>query len=131
MLRSLNRSVAVRAITLAFASGFFSACTLTTETNDPAQMVKTNGDQQTAPVNTMLPLPFEVIVVNQFGEPLKNVTVNWTITAGGGSVSSTPTLTDETGKSSVTYTTGPTSGTATVNAQVHGLFPVIFTVTIS
>lgn len=131
MLRSLSRSVTVRAITLAFVSAFISACTLSTENNDPAGMAKTNGDQQTAPVNTALPLPFEVLIVNQFGEPLANVTVNWTITAGGGSLTSTPTLTDQTGKTSVTYTTGPTSGDASINAQVHGLFPVIFTVTIS
>ncbi len=131
MLRSRNRSVAARAVALAFGWALNSACTLTTENNDPTGMVKTNGDQQTAAVNTALPLPFEVIVVNQFGEPLKDIQVNWTITAGGGSLSGTPTLTDGGGKSSVTYTTGPTSGTATVNAQVHGLFPVIFTVTIS
>jgi Bacterial Ig-like domain (group 1) len=131
MLRSVNRSAAVRAVALVIVSAILNGCTLTTETNDPAQMVKTNGDQQTAAVNTVLPLPFEVIVVNQFGEPLKDVVVNWTITAGGGSISGTPTVTDETGKTSVTYTTGPTSGTATINAQVHGLFPVIFTVTIS
>ncbi len=131
MLRSVNRSVAVRAVALAFASAILTGCTLSTETNDPVQMVKTNGDEQTAAVNTALPLPFEVIVVNQFGEPLKGIVVNWTITAGGGSLSGTPTMTDETGKTSVTYTTGPTSGAATINAQVHGLFPVIFTVTIS
>ncbi len=131
MLRSRNRSVAARAVALAFGWALISACTLTTENNDPTGMVKTNGDQQTAAVNTALPLPFEVIVVNQFGEPLKDIQVNRTLTAGGGSLSGTPTLTDGGGKSSVTYTTGPTSGTATVNAQVHGLFPVIFTVTIS
>jgi hypothetical protein len=131
MLRSLNRSVAVRAIILASISAFIGACTLSTENNDPAAMGKTKGDLQTAPVNTALPLPFEVLVVNQFGEPLSNITVNWTITSGEGSISATPTLTDDTGKTSVTYTTGPTTGSASINAQVHGLFPVIFTVTIS
>ena len=131
MLRSLNRSVAVRSVALALGCALVGACSLTTENNDPAGMVKTNGDQQTAPVNTALPLPFEVIVVDQFGGPLQNIQVNWTITAGGGSLSGTPTLTDGGGKASVTYTTGPTSGTATINAQVHGLFPVIFSVTIS
>jgi hypothetical protein len=131
MVRSLNRSVAVRAIMLASMSAFIGACTLTTENNEPAAMGKTNGDQQTQPVNTVLPVPLEVLVVNQFGEPLSNITVNWTITSGGGTLSATPTLTDATGKTSVTYTTGPTSGSASINAQVHGLFPVIFTVTIS
>jgi len=131
MLRSLNRSVAVRAIMLASMSVFVGACTLTTENNDPAAMGKTNGDLQTAPVNTVLALPLEVLVVNQFGEPLSNITVNWTITSGGGVLSATPTLTDASGKTSVTYTTGPATGSASINAQVHGLFPVIFTVTIS
>jgi hypothetical protein len=131
MVRSLNRFVAVRAVTLALASAFISACTLSTENNDPAGMAKTKGDGQTAPVNTALPVPFEVLVVNQFGEPLANVIVNWTITSGGGSITGTPTMTDGSGKTSITYTTGPTSGDASINAQVHGLFPVIFTVTVS
>src|SRR5437868_6062108 len=112
MLRSLNRSVAVRAVALAIACAFIGACTLTTENNDPAAMVKTSGDEQTAAVTTTLPVPFEVIVVNQFGEPLKDIQVNWTITSGGGSLSANPTVTDGVGKSSVTYTTGSTSGTA-------------------
>ena len=131
MYRSLNRSVTVRALALVLVCASAVACTLTTDTSSPSTMVKTSGDQQTAAVNTVLPNPFEVVVVNQFGEPLKDVTVNWTITSGGGTLSGTPTLTGDGGVASVTYTTGPTAGTAIISAQVHGLFPVTFTVTIT
>lgn len=132
MVKALNRSVAVRAIALySLVCAVAGACTLDTDTTSPAGMAKTSGDQQTAPVNTLLPNPFQIVVVNQLGEPLKNVTVNWTITSGGGSISGTPTLTGDGGVTEITYTTGPTAGTATINAQVHGLFPVVFTVTIT
>jgi hypothetical protein len=86
---------------------------------------------QTAPANTQLPVPFTILVVNQFGEKLRNVTVNWSITAGGGSLSETSNRTDESGLSSVTYTTGPTPGTATIQAKVSGIPPLSFTVTIT
>jgi len=131
MLGSPNRTHAVRAAAFAVVCVTFAACTLTTDSSEPSTMVKSRGDGQTAAVNTLLPVPLEVVVVNQFGEPLKDVTVNWTITSGGGLISGTPTVTDANGATSITYTTGSTSGTATINAQVHGLFPVVFVETIS
>ena len=131
MLKSVSRPLATRTFALILAAAAIGACTLDTDVTSPAGMAKSAGDQQTAPINTVLPTNFQVIVVNQLGEPLKNVTVNWSITSGGGSISGTPTLTGEGGVTEITYTTGPTAGTATINAQVHGLFPVVFTVTVT
>jgi hypothetical protein len=131
MLRSLNRPVPVRALALILGFVVAGACTLDTDNTLPAGIAKTAGDLQTAPANTVLPTALELVVVNQFGEPLKNITVNWTITSGGGSISGTPTLTTDGGVASVTYTTGPTPGTATISAQVHGMFPVVYTITIT
>ncbi|HKN59277.1 MAG TPA: Ig-like domain-containing protein [Gemmatimonadaceae bacterium] len=131
MYRPPNRALAVRAIALVIACAAIGGCTLNTDVSGPAGLVKSSGDLQTAPINTPLPSPFVVIVVDQFGAPLGNVTVNWRIVSGGGSISSTPTPTNGGGIASTSYTTGPTSGTATINAQVHGLNPVTFTVTIS
>jgi hypothetical protein len=130
MIRSLNRSAA-RAIAVGLICAVVGACTLDTDVNSPAGMAKAGGDQQNAAVNTTLPVAFQLLVVNQNGEPLKNVAVNWTITTGGGSLSGTPTLTGDGGMTSVTYTTGPTPGSATISAQVHGLFPIVFSVTIT
>lgn len=131
MLRSLNRSAAARVAALVIGSLAIDACTLDTDVTAPGAMVKYAGDGQTQPVNTELPTPLAVIVVNQFGERIKNATVTWSIQSGGGSLSATSTLTDEAGLASVTYTTGPTPGAAIINAQVHGLLPLSFTVTIT
>ena len=108
-----------------------SACTLNVDVNDPSVLIKHAGDTQTAPANTALPVAFEVIVLDQFGNSLKNVTVDWIIVAGGGSVSETSNKTIEGGVSSVTYTTGPTAGTAQIQAKVSGIPPVVFSVTIT
>ncbi len=108
-----------------------AACTLNVDVNDPSVLIKHAGDTQTGPANTALPVAFEVIVLDQFGNSLKNVTVDWIILAGGGSVSETSNKTVEGGVSSVTYTTGGTAGTAQIQAKVNGIPPVVFSVTIT
>ena len=107
------------------------ACTLNVDVNNPSVLLKHAGDSQTGPANTALPVAFEVIVLDQFGNSLKNVTVAWTVLAGGGSVSETTNKTVEGGVSSVTYTTGPTAGTAQIQAKVSGIPAVVFSVTIT
>ena len=118
-------------LALVIAGAAASSCTLNTDVSSPSALVKFSGDQQSAPVNTMLPTPLAVIVISQFGERLKNITVSWTIVSGGGSLSSNTTLTDDTGTASVNYTTGPIAGPAVVRAQVHGIPPLTFDVTIT
>jgi hypothetical protein len=108
-----------------------SACTLNTDVTSPGAVIKYSGDDQTAAVNTVLPSPLAVIVVDQFGQRLKNVTVNWTIESGGGSLSASTVLTDDSGISSVTYTTGSTAGVVVIRAQVHGVPPLTFHVTVT
>jgi hypothetical protein len=107
------------------------ACTLNVDVNDPSVLIKHAGDSQTGPANTTLPVAFEVIVLDQFGNSLRGVTVDWIVVAGGGSVSETSNNTVEGGVSSVTYTTGPTAGTAQIQAKVSGIPPVVFSVTIT
>ena len=123
----LKRRTLFAAVIAVAASG----CTLNVAVNDPAVLIKHAGDSQSAAANTALPVAFEVIVLDQFGNSLKNVTVDWTILAGGGSLSETSNKTVEGGVSSVTYTTGPTAGTAQIQAKVSGIPPVIFSVTIT
>ncbi len=118
----------VLAVATAFAA---SACTLNVDVNAPSVLLKHAGDAQTGPANTALPVALEVIVLDQFGNSLKNVTVEWTIVSGGGSLSETSNLTAEGGASSVTYTTGPTAGAAQIQAKVVGIPPVVFSATIT
>jgi hypothetical protein len=131
MLRALNYFLSPRAAALLLVCAISGACSLDTDLTAPGAMVKFSGDRQTAPVNTALTEPMEIIVVNQNGLPLKNIMVTWAIAAGGGSLSATTALTDDSGLTSVLYTTGPTPGDAVVNAQVHGLIPLGFTVTVT
>lgn len=108
-----------------------SGCTLNTDVSGPSVVIKYSGDQQTAPANTALLLPLTVIVVNQFGGQVKDVTVSWVITTGGGALSAPATLTDESGIASVNYTTGPTPGQAIIEARVNGTLPLSFSITIT
>ena len=109
-------------------------CTLNTDVSvGPAGLIKVpDGDGQTAPTSTALPIPLSVIVVNQFGERLNTTTVTWTILSGDGALSAPTTQTDETGAASVNYTTGPTAGQAVIQASVlNGTLLVTFAVTIT
>lgn len=86
-----------------------------------------SGDAQTGAVGTELPLPLVVEVTDAFGNPIQGVTITWTA-EGGGSVSLASTVTDETGRTSVTRTLGPTAGPQTTLAASEGLAgsPVVF-----
>jgi hypothetical protein len=131
MFNPRRSAAAFRAAMLVVCTVAMNACSLTTDNEGPSTMTITGGDAQTAPPNTALPLPLAVVVVNQFGEPLKDITVTWAIYSGGGSLSASSSVSDENGAAAVNYTTGPTAGNAIVTASVHGLPPLGFDVTIS
>ena len=131
MLRQLNHSVVVRAIALIVAFAAFSGCSLNTDVSEPGALIRYSGDNQTAAVNTPLGSPIQLLVVNQLGERLKNITVTWSIVAGGGTLSAAVTQSDDSGIAEVNYTTGPTPGTAIISAKVTSLFPLSFTATIT
>jgi hypothetical protein len=131
MFRQLNHSVVVRDVAVFVAFVVVSSCTLATDVNKPGAIIRYTGEGQSAPINTPLPSPLQLLVVNQFGQILKNVNVNWSIVSGGGTLSATTTLSNESGIAEVNYTTGPTAGTAIINAQVHGILPLSFTATIT
>lgn len=123
--------VAMRAIALVAISAAIGACSLNTDVSQPAALIRYAGDAQTAPPLTLLPTSLTVLVVNQFGERLKNVNVTWSIESGGGTLSATSAVSDESGLASVDYTTGPNAGNAIIHAAVHDLLPLSFGVTIS
>jgi hypothetical protein len=104
-------------------------CSLTVDVNDPVAIVKSSD--QTAPTNTQLTEPLSVLVTNQFGQPVANVVVSWTIVSGGGTLSESSNRTDAGGVSRVNYTTGATPGTVTIQAQTSGIPPVTFTITVT
>jgi hypothetical protein len=57
-------------------------------------------------------------VVNIYGDPLENKTVNFAVSSGDGSVSPSSDTTDSLGEATTTYTVGSTVGTSTITATV-------------
>jgi uncharacterized protein (DUF2062 family) len=121
-----RRSVAVGISILALVG-----CTLTTDAPRPSTLAYISGDLQTAAAGTALANPLTVIIIDQYGSALSNVTVNWAIVSGGGTLSAASTPSDLNGVAQVTYTAGPTAGSATISATVAGVGTLTFTATIT
>ncbi len=85
-----------------------------------------NTPRQQAPVGTALPLPFVVVIRDDFGNPIPDSTVQFNVGpnlgTNGGSLNGAPdrslvnVITDADGLASVTYTLGTTEATYTVTA---------------
>ena len=96
----------------------------------PAPVVAiVSGNDQSGDVATTLPQPLVVEVRDAAGNPQSGTTVDFTVTAGGGSVSPASAVTDANGQASTTLTLGSAAGTNTVNAAAAGIGSVDFTAT--
>ncbi|MEO8577845.1 MAG: hypothetical protein ABI556_14140 [Gemmatimonadales bacterium] len=110
------------------------ACTGGTPTESvvPSAIGIVTGNGQSAQTGAALVNPLVVEVLDQNATVMQNVTVNWTIVTGGGSLNTTASLTDAAGHASARYTAGPVAGTATIRAAVSGIpNPVVFMVTVT
>jgi hypothetical protein len=87
------------------------------------------GNNQSASVSISLLLPLKVKVTNAGNQAVPNVTVNWAVATGGGSVANPTSVTDASGEATIVATLGGTNGTNTFTATVSGLSgsPVTFT----
>ena len=86
-----------------------------------AQITIVSGDAQVAAISTGLTLPMVVSVADSYGNPVTgSATINWAITAGGGSLGAATSTVDSTGLASNTLTVGATSGANTVTATLAG-----------
>lgn len=96
----------------------------------PVAIVVVSGDAQRAPSGTALPAPLVVQLTDSNGNPTSGVTVTWTITAGGGTITASS-VTDASGQASAQWTLGPTPGANSASASVSGttLTPASFTAT--
>lgn len=81
-----------------------------------------------------LPDPLVVLVVDQFGNPVPGVEIEWKVEEGKGEVSQSETATGADGTASVTWTLGRRLGVQSVTARVKesDVFgsPVTFTATV-
>jgi hypothetical protein len=79
---------------------------------------KTSGDGQSAPVNSDLPQPLVVRVLDQYGNGVNGVTIEWRTCDGVGDYNA---LTDIGGYASAFQPTGPTPGEFCAMASNSGL----------
>ena len=96
---------------------------VTVEFDDQAHpaLLKISGDNQKGAAFAPLPNPFVVEAQDANGSALAGVSVTFAVTAGGGTLSTTITRTDENGRAQSTLTLGPNLGTNTVEVSAAGI----------
>ena len=87
----------------------------------PAAPVKISGDSQQSTPSTALANPFVVEVRDGNSATFARVPVTFAVTAGGGMLSVTNTMTDANGRAQSTLILGSSAGTNTVRVSVQGV----------
>ena len=95
----------------------------------PHSLTKVCGDSQEGTVDALLAEPLVVSVVDEDGAAMAGVVVTFSVTASGGTLSSTTATTNANGRAATRLTLGSELGTNTVAAVVEGLESVTFTAT--
>ena len=88
---------------------------------EPTILSIVSGDNQEGMIGEALVDSFVVEVRDQYDAPMEGVTVNFAVSAGGGSLSDTSVYTNDNGLAQSTLTLGQTTGTNTVTAAVTGI----------
>ena len=83
------------------------------------------GGNQRAIAGTTVPVAYTVRATTDAGLAVEGATVHWT--TGDGTLSAASTVTDATGRASVTHTLGPAVGPQTASASLDGSSPVSVT----
>ena len=77
-------------------------------------------DSQTVTVGQPTPNIVSVVVLSQNGATMAGASVSWAVTAGGGTVSSASSITDQNGVATTTWTVGTIAGTNSLQAALAG-----------
>jgi hypothetical protein len=127
---TVSQTAGTQYVELAVPGGGVSRVTVEAVADAPSSLQKISGDGQSAPVNDELPLPLKVRVVDQYGNGVSGITVEWRTCDGVGDYD---TPTDVEGYASAFQPTGPTPGEfcAMATSQVLAASPVQFTYTVT
>ena len=87
----------------------------------PTTLKGTSDDNQKGLTGEVLANPFVVEVRDQYDDPMEGVMVTFAISAGGGSLSVTTSMTNANGQAESTLTLGIDASTNTVTASVEGI----------
>jgi hypothetical protein len=97
----------------------------------PAFLANTSGSNQEVAPNSQAAKPLVVTVRDQDNNPMENVSVQWVIKSGSGTLSTTESTTNSDGQASVMYTAGPSTGNTSILAEVPVLgASVVFVVAV-
>src|SRR2546422_638332 len=115
----------VGSYTLRFESTNLSSATssaIALSAGAAATIAENGGNGQSATVGNAVATAPSVLVQDGAGNPVADVTVTFTVTSGGGTVSPTSVATNGSGIAAVTsWTLGTTPGTNTLTASASGL----------
>jgi hypothetical protein len=118
---------------LASANGLTSttSAAFTITPRPPTTITLVSGNAQTDTAGATLTTPYVVRVTDSTGSGVGGVSVTWTVTSGGGLITSANDATGANGEARATHVLGATAGPQTVTASVAGLTgsPVTFTST--
>jgi len=94
-------------------------------------LILVSGNGQSGAAGQPLASPFVVAVTDSHGNPISGVTVNFAVTAGGGSLTVASGATNSLGQASTILTLGTAGGSNTVTASSAGLTgsPIVFSAT--
>ncbi len=96
----------------------------------PTSVSTASGVNQTATVGTAVSIAPAVVVRDNRGNPVSGVSVTYSVTSGGGTLTGATTLTNAAGVAAVgSWTLGGLAGTQSIIARVNGLPDVTFTAT--
>jgi len=118
--------------TLTATSGSLTSVTFTATGTTPTatQLIKYSGDSQSATVGTAVSTLPSVIVKDASNNPVSGVSVTFTVTTGGGTVSGGSATTGTNGIATAGgWTLGSTAGTNVLTATSGSLTPVTFIAT--
>ncbi len=93
----------------------------------PSALTVVSGDGQKDRPGVRLPGALIVEIRDQYGQPLGDVPVAFSVTEGNGALTMANATADSTGRASTTLTLGPDRGAIKVTAEVPGLDAVLFT----
>ncbi len=94
----------------------------------PTQLSIVTGNSQIGNIGQPLPLPVVTAVADAFGNPVAGTTVTFSVTSGGGSITSSA-VTDASGRASAVWTLGTTVGAQGAVANVPAIGNAAITAT--
>ena len=105
---TLGQTVGSNSLTVTSGGAPSATFNATSTPGAPAQIIVNTGDNQTATVNSNVPIAPSVIVLDQFSNAVPGASVLFAVSAGGGSVTGANPTTDATGLATLgSWTLGP------------------------